>query len=194
MMPKRDGWHLLEDIKKYDTAIPVIVLTGFLSEQSESILASKQADSYLIKPVDHDRLQTQIKHHLQDHPPSSKAHVVIIDPDSNTREDTHHALSRRGFQITQFDALTPAELFIQNTLPDLVILDITFPNGNGFKLCQNLQKNPNTKHIPTLILTTESSRQNLMIAIQLGVRGFVAKPVAPNTLVERVLKILRIHP
>ena len=184
MMPKRDGWHLLEDIKKYDISIPVIVLTGFLSEQSESILANKQADSYLIKPVDHDRLQTQIKRHLRDNPPPSNAHIVIIDADANTREDTHHALLRRGFQITPFDALAPAEQFIQNNPPDLIILDITFPNGNGFDLCQHLQKSPNTKHIPTFILT----------AIQLGVRGFVAKPVSPNALVARVLKILRIHP
>ena len=194
MMPKRDGWHLLEDIKKYDTAIPVIVLTGFLSEQGESILASKQADSYLIKPVDHDRLQAQIKHHLLNHTPASNAQIVIIDADANTREDTNHALSRRGFKITPFDALAPAEQFIQNTPPDLIILDITFPSGSGFDLCQHLQKKPDTKHIPTLILTAESSRQNLMKAIQLGVRGFIAKPVAPNALVERVLKILRIHP
>lgn len=193
MMPKRDGWHLLEDIKKYDTSIPVIVLTGFLSEQGESILASKQADSYLIKPVDHDRLQNQIKHHLQNHTPASPAHIVIIDADAATREDTHHALSRRGFQITPFDALNSAELFIQNNPPDLIILDITFSNGNGFDLCKRLQKSPNTKNIPTFILTADSSRQNLMTAIQLGVRGFVAKPIAPNALVERVLKILRIH-
>jgi DNA-binding response OmpR family regulator len=193
MMPKRDGWHLLEDIKKYDTSIPVIVLTGFLSEQGESILSSKKADSYLIKPVDHDRLQAQIKHHLSDNKPSKNAHVVIIDANPDTREDTEHALSRRGFQITSFDALEAAELSIHNNPPDLIILDITFPKGNGFNLCQNLQQNPKTKHIPTFILTEESSRQNLLKAIQLGVRGFVAKPAAPNALVERVLKILR-HP
>ncbi|MFT5369101.1 MAG: DNA-binding response OmpR family regulator [Candidatus Latescibacterota bacterium] len=194
MMPKRDGWHLLDDIKKYDTSIPVIVITGFLSQQSEAILASKHADSYLIKPVDHDRLQSQLQLHLMDHHPEKVARIVVVDADQNTREDTDHALSRRGFQIATFDALAPADASIQNTPPDLIILDITFPEGNGFDLCQTLQKSPDTKHIPMLILTSESSRQNLMKAIQLGVRGFVAKPAPPNALVERVLKILRQSP
>lgn len=191
MMPRRDGWRLLEDIKKYDTSIPVIVLTGFLTEQSEAILSSKNADSYLIKPVDHDRLQAQLKHHLIEHKPTTHARIFVIDTDADIREDINHALSRRGFEITTFDALAPAQEAIQNASPDLIILDITFPEGNGFDLCQQLHQNPTTKHIPILILTAESSRQNLMTAIQLGIRGFVAKPTAPNDLVERVLKIFR---
>lgn len=193
MMPKMDGWRLLDDIKKYDTSLPVIVLTGFLSEQSEAILASKNADSYLIKPVDHDRLQAQLKQHLVEHHPAQNAHIVVIDPHQDTRDDIDHALSRREFKVTPFEALAPAEIFIKNNLPDLVILEITFPQGNGFDLCQTLHESATTKHIPTLILTSESSRQNLLKAIQLGVRGFVAKPAAPNDLVERTLKILQ-HP
>ena len=191
MMPQRDGWRLLEDIKKYDTSIPVIVLTGFLTEQSEAILSNKNADSYLIKPVDHDRLQAQLKHHLLEHQPKAYAQIVVIDADEEIRDDLNHALSRRGFEITTFDTLAPAQEAIESVPPDLIILDIAFPEGNGFDLCQTLHQNSATKHIPVLILTAESSRQNLMTAIQLGIRGFVAKPAAPNDLVERVLKIFR---
>jgi len=191
MMPKRDGWHLLEDIKTYDTTIPVIVLTGYLTEQSEAILASKQADSYLIKPIDHDRLQALLKHLLNRDQIPKQAHIVVIDSDREICEDLDRALSRRGFKITTFDTPAPALEFIQENLPNLIILEITFQNGNGFELCQSLQEDPKVKHIPTLILTADSSRANLMKAIQVGVRGFVAKPAAPNSLAERVLKILR---
>ena len=191
MMPERDGWHLLDDIKKYDTAIPVIVLTGFLNEQSDAILASTKADSYLIKPVDHDRLQAQIRHHLMPRQAPDELQIFVIDADAAHREDTVHALGRRGFRITAFDSPDIARPAVLKSPPSLIILEVCFPGSNGFDFCRQLQEDPDTRNIPLLILTSDSSRKNLMAAIQLGVRGFIAKPAAPNDLVARVARICR---
>lgn len=191
MMPGMDGWHLLQEIKTYDSAMPVIVLTGFITEQGESILTNQQADGYLIKPVEHRRLQAMILSLLAKQPTTPSGHIVIVEDDATTRLLVEHTLIRRGLKVTAFTNIAEAQVHIINTLPDLVIIDIILSDTNGFDLCQILHDTPETLHIPILILTAQPSRQNLMQAIRLRVRGFLAKPVSPNDLIDRISKILR---
>lgn len=191
MMPKMSGWALLKALKTYDTKLPVIVLTGFMSEQSESILSSQQADGYLIKPVDNQRLYKLLQTFLSPTSQSSPSTIVIVDDDPDTQHIVDHVLSRRNLSVTAFDDISPAFEYISANIPDLIILDLIFPNANGFDLCVKLQEHPETSDIPILILTAHASRENLMQAIRHGVRGFLAKPFEPNALADRVAQILR---
>jgi len=194
MMPRMDGWHVLREIKTYDTALPVIVLTGFITEQGESILTSHQADGYLVKPVDHTRLHTQLRMLLSDQRKEEDPYVVVVDDDPDIQQIVNHALSRRDIRVETFEAIQSAHEHIQAQPPDLIVLDLIFPKSHGFELCRALQAKPETAEIPILILTAHASRQNLVEAIRLGVRGFIAKPFSPNALADRVLKILKRQP
>lgn len=191
MMPKMSGWRLLKSLKTYDTKLPVIVLTGFINEQSESILTNQQADSYLIKPVDNQRLYKLLQTFLSPSLQSSPTTIVIVDDDPDTQRIVDHVLSRRNLTVTAFDDISPAFEYIHTNVPDLIILDLIFPNANGFDLCAKLQEHPETSDIPVIILTAQASRGNLMKAIGYGVRGFLAKPFAPNALADRVAHVLR---
>lgn len=191
MMPGMNGWRVLREIKTYDTTIPVVVLTGFITEQSESILTSQQADGYLVKPVEHSRLKILLRNLLAAPSSAQSGAIVVVDDDDDVCRAIEHALARRGLTTTAFNAIPSALDHIRQTHPDLIILEIVFPEASGFDLCRRLQEHPETADIPVIVLTAEASRQNLMQAIQLRVRGFIAKPFAPNEVAERILKILR---
>lgn len=190
MMPKMSGWNLLKSLKSYDQALPVIVITGYITEQSESILTSQQADGYLIKPVDHQRLHNQLQALLSPTTPQIPATIAVVDDEFDTRRIVDHVFSRRGFTVAQYETVASALEAIQTDPPNLIILDLAFPHEDGFDLCRSLQNTP-AADIPVLILTAHASRENLMHAIRLGVRGFIAKPFAPNALADRAAKVLR---
>ena len=191
MMPGMNGWELLTAIKQNDESIPVIVITGFITEQSESILTDHQADGYLIKPIDQRRLQVLLKAHLFSHNLGRSVEVVLVDDDKSTLQAVDETLSKRGILVAGFEVPDEALQHILASPPDLVILDLLFPNASGFDLCKALHQTPETQDIPILILTAQSSKENLLQAIRLGVQGFVAKPFDPDELAERILKILR---
>ena len=191
MMPGMNGWQLLQAIKTDRDYIPVIVITGFISDQGESILSSRQADGYLIKPVDHRRLHTLLKAHLFSNNLGRDAEVLVIDGDRETQESIEQALEKRGIYVKSFKDPDQALRHLKDKPSDLIISELVLPGADGFEICKVLQSSPDTVEIPILILSDQPSRENLTRAIQLGVHGFVAKPFESQELAERVLKILQ---
>lgn len=191
MMPGMNGWQLLEAVKKMDSRIPVVVITGFISEQAETILTSRHVDGYLAKPVDQRRLTTLLRALLFPQNLGRPAEVVVVDDDADILEAIDASLSRRGLFVTRFLDLDEAEAYIRKTPPDLALVDLRFPGASGFSLCQAIRSDPETARMPILILTANPSRENVLQAVRLQVHGFIAKPFDPNGLAERVLKVLR---
>ena len=58
-MPEMNGWQVLEELKK--KAPQVVIMTGYVPQEGESILFDRKADGYLIKPIDSTRLETMLR-------------------------------------------------------------------------------------------------------------------------------------
>src|SRR5262249_41007708 len=70
--------------------------------------------------------------------------------------------------------------------PDLVLLDVSLPAGNGFCVAEQLQQMPRTRQIPIVIATASKDPELRQKAIEMGVRGLVRKPYDPDQLIEVV--------
>ena len=190
MMPDMSGWQLLRAVKKAYDHIPVIVITGFVSDHGESMLTDTEAEAYLIKPIDHSRLQALLKALLFSRNLGRPAEVVVIDDDPDALLAIEHALHERGLFTATFQDPARASQHIREHPPDLVIVDLLFPGASGFDTCQSLRSDPDTAFTPILILTAHPSRENVQKAVQLNVSGFIAKPFDPKELAERVLQLI----
>ena len=190
MMPEMTGWQLLRRVKTEYTDIPVVVITGFISEQGESMLTNRQADAYLTKPVQQQRLQTLLRALLFPANLGRTAEVVVVDDDPTTLQAIEHVLVKRGLFVTNFKDPDEAQHHTWSKTPDLFIVDLLFPGASGFDLCRALRTDADTARTPILILTANPSRENVAKAIQLQVNGFLAKPFVPEELAERVLKLI----
>ena len=77
-------------------------------------------------------------------------------------------------------------------LPDLVLLDIVLPDGNGLELCRRMKVDPKIKHIPIIIVSGAATSVDDRIAgIEAGAEDYILKPFITEELMERAAGILK---
>lgn len=190
MMPQMNGWQLLKIIKQRYTYMPVIVLTGYISQEGEEMLTNSQTDGYLVKPVDRAKLRQTLDNFRAQKKPGRAADITILDDDPSTLSALEHAFTRRGYRVATFTEPGDALQHIRDTGPDLLILDLMLQGIDGFEISRILRDDDQTSRLPILILTAAPSKENVLKAIKLDINGFVAKPFDPKAIVERVRSTL----
>jgi DNA-binding response OmpR family regulator len=124
--------------------------------------------------------------------------ILVVDDDPDILEAISMILESQGYNVvTARDGVEGlANLKAEN--PDLLILDLLMPKMDGFAVCKELQdpRWAKYKDIPILILTSvreEASRRRyeLETGLELDVDDYVEKPVSPDTLLERVGRLIK---
>lgn len=114
------------------------------------------------------------------------AKVLTIDDSMVVRVLISKALAPLGLDIAQATNGQEGLDAAAADKPDLIILDITMPVLNGLETLEKLRSDPNLKDVKVIMLTAESSQENVGRADQLGVTGYVPKPFTPDKLIEQV--------
>lgn len=118
------------------------------------------------------------------------ARILVIDDDPELRRMVGFMVEREGHQaILAKDATTGLELAVAGR-PDLIVLDVMMPDVSGYDVARQLRANPETGHIPILILTARSQPMDEQMALDAGAVGFLAKPVSSYSLIERINQVL----
>jgi DNA-binding response OmpR family regulator len=124
--------------------------------------------------------------------------ILVVDDDPDILEAISMILESQGYNVvTARDGVEGlANLKVEK--PDLLILDLMMPKMDGFAVCKELQdpRWAKYKDIPILILTSvreEASRRRyeLETGLELDVDDYVEKPVSPDTLLERVGRLIK---
>jgi DNA-binding response OmpR family regulator len=121
----------------------------------------------------------------------SKPVVVVVDDEADILELISIHLQKSGFQPRLFNRIAPLLSYLQTDRPDLLILDLMLPDGDGLDLCRRLKSDPVFRSIPVLILTARSEEIDIVLGLELGADDYMAKPFSPKELVARVRAILR---
>ncbi|MDR1246644.1 MAG: response regulator [Clostridiales Family XIII bacterium] len=77
-------------------------------------------------------------------------------------------------------------IFLEKTLPDMILLDVLMPDINGYEAMRLMLNNEITKHIPVIFLTSKSDMGSEMEGLTLGAVDYIAKPFIPQLLLKRV--------
>jgi two-component system cell cycle response regulator len=77
------------------------------------------------------------------------------------------------------DGLEALEM-ISSSRPDVVLLDIALPGMDGLEVSRRLKDQPESSNLPVIMVTAQGDRQNMVKAVQLGVRDYVTKPWEPG--------------
>ena len=77
--------------------------------------------------------------------------------------------------------------------PDVVLLDVMMPGMDGYEVCRELKRNPRTAHIPVILLTALTDREERVRGLEAGADDFLSKPVNRVELVKRVENMLRLR-
>ena len=194
VMPDMSGWNLLREVKRLYSPIPVVVVTGFIPENSEEMLSSAQADGYLVKPIDGIDLSILLKALLYAQNLGRQADVVIVDDEADALEAMETSLTRRGLHCDTFVDAGKAIERILREAPDIVVLDYMLRGLTGFDVATRMRSSASTRHIPILMITSSPTNEVVQRAVELKINGFVAKPFDPKSFGDRVIQILKQKP
>lgn len=106
----------------------------------------------------------------------SESLIVVADDDADILRLIERRLSRRGYRVVT--AINGAEALdaVASSRPAAVILDWLMPAMSGSQACQALKANPETAHIPVILLTAKAADADLEEGIEAGADAYLTKP------------------
>lgn len=118
--------------------------------------------------------------------PQERIKILIIDDDSDHLECLGIAFRRQGYEALTAQTAKSGMALVHRHEPQLVIMDIHLPDGDGLQLCQRLADEESTCEIPVIILSGSDRPDIVRSARAAGCQYFLRKPFDPNALLRLV--------
>ncbi len=117
--------------------------------------------------------------------------VLVVEDDEAARLTTSITLERAGYKVIEAADCASARAKFNEQRPDIVLLDVLLPDGDGFSLCRELLASPGGKDLPIAMVTGLDDIDSIHRAYESGATDFITKPVSWGTLPYRIQFILR---
>lgn len=114
--------------------------------------------------------------------------ILLIEDNNDIIESLKYAFSKTKYNFFYQTTIMSATKFLKHHLVNLVILDITLPDGDGYSLYINNIKKLN---IPTIFLTAHDSEDEVVKGLRIGAEDYIIKPFSIRELIARVERVLR---
>jgi two-component system response regulator ChvI len=115
--------------------------------------------------------------------------VAIVEDEQNIRENIGFALKREGYQVETFADGVAAWQSFEQSLPDLVVLDIIMPRMDGLELCRKLRTL--SESLPIIFLTSRDEEFDRVLGLELGADDYLCKPFSMRELIVRIKVLFR---
>jgi CheY-like chemotaxis protein len=122
--------------------------------------------------------------------PLTGRHILVVDDDPTVRQVLEEALTAAGAQAWGAESGNQALALLQRGLPDLVLLDLSMPLMDGWKVLEVLRESPRTARLPVILETSAEDYPSFDRARRQGVAAFVSKPFRLGELVETCRRVL----
>jgi DNA-binding response OmpR family regulator len=113
--------------------------------------------------------------------------VLIVDDEPQIGEVLSAYLSREGFAPIVKTNVRDAMAELDGAAPDVMVLDITLPDGSGLDILRSVAG----RDIPTLMLTARADELDRIVGLELGADDYITKPFSPREVVARVRAVMR---
>lgn len=171
-MPEMSGIELLEQIKKSNRRLPVMLITGIGTDTIKDRAYSSGADGFLAKPFRIGTIESEIGRLLAG---IQRTRILIIDDNKEFLASLAQRLEDADNIVFPFETITRATQFLDDHTVDLVITDLKMPNGDGLSLLNDLHaKYPN---LPVIMVSAFATDDILEKIKEAGVSKFLPKPV-----------------
>ncbi len=193
-MPGLTGWETLQRLKnsRATASIPVVILSVLppASSGSSDARAAEAAQGWVQKPFNEAHLLSELSRVL--HTGEGPAHVLLVEDDQDLAAVVITGFTEANVRI---DHAATRQSAIEQCLrhaPDLLILDLTLSDGDGFTLVDWLRNQPNLRSLPLVVYSGREVSDAEMSKLRLGPTQFLTKAkVQPQEVEELVLNIAR---
>ncbi|MDQ3812232.1 MAG: response regulator, partial [Chloroflexota bacterium] len=163
-LPKLDGWSVLNALKRdpATASIPVIIIS-IVDNRDFGILLG--ATEYLVKPIDHERLQTVLHRLGGPRPARESGPILVVDDDPALRDVLCSALAEDGWRTMTAADGEAALAEIERERPTAMVLDLMMPRVDGFEVLRAVREQPSLRDLPVIVVTarnlTDQDRERL---------------------------------
>lgn len=112
--------------------------------------------------------------------------ILVIEDDINLKNNICELLENEGYEVICAENGKLGLEKIKKFLPDLIISDVLMPEMDGFKVLEEMGKNPETDSVPLIFLTAKAEPENLRKGMSLGADDYLFKPFHINELLEAI--------
>lgn len=115
--------------------------------------------------------------------------ILLVEDDKSIIANLSEFLATEGFMVKSASGQVAALQLVENEKFDLVLLDVSLADGNGFAVCSAIKSDYD---IPVIFLTASGDEYSTVTGFELGADDYIAKPFRPRVLVSRIKNILRL--
>lgn len=122
---------------------------------------------------------------MSDAPP----HIILVDDEDDLREPTAAYLADQGLDVSEADGGRALDAILAAKPTDLVVLDVTMPEEDGFSIARRLRAAG--RPIGIIMLTARRDVIDRVVGLELGADDYIMKPFEPRELLARIRSVLR---
>lgn len=189
IMPDIDGWETLRRLKRDPVTcdIPVVLFTSSLGVEGKSGLHG--AADWIMKPTTENHLVQTLERVIEE----ANSHcVLIVEDDADLARVLQAMFDRDGIDTEHASTEGEAIEICNRSTPDLLVLDMGLPDGDGFGVVDWLRQNDRLKNVPVIVYTARDLSDADRARLQLGETHFINKGrSAPAEFQRHVVDVLR---
>jgi CheY-like chemotaxis protein len=189
LMPHKDGWQILHELKADPATrdIPIIVLSIVDNKDLGYRLG---ASDYLLKPFDREAILGA----LARFDPLHRGRLLVVDDDPQVVDLVRQLLEDEPYQVIAATDGQEALEAIARTPPDVILLDLLMPRMDGFTVIEHLQRAPQGRQIPVIVLTAKTLTASEQAMLEQSVRTVIQKRgLERDALIQELRDLLRTY-
>ena len=118
------------------------------------------------------------------------ARILIVDDSPSQLMGIRRIVEKLGHEaVTAEDGAAGVEA-AKRELPDLILMDVVMPNLNGFQATRSITREPTTKHIPVILVTTKDQDTDRVWGMRQGAKAYITKPFSESELADMINQYL----
>ncbi|MGH8732949.1 MAG: response regulator transcription factor [Burkholderiales bacterium] len=118
--------------------------------------------------------------------------ILLVEDDPDQKALAEVRLTMAGYQVRSVEGAKALSRFLrEQQRPDLLLLDVNLPDGDGFDILAKLRARPEFALLPVVLLTVRTDAADIRKGLTLGADGYITKPYSKNQLAEVIGRVLK---
>lgn len=118
------------------------------------------------------------------------ARILIVDDSDTQIASIIKALEKNGHEVITADSGEAGVQAAKTQKPDAILMDIVMPGLNGFQATRQITQDPQTKHIPVILISTKAQETDKVWGARQGAKGYLVKPIDDDVLMSTLNQFL----
>lgn len=114
--------------------------------------------------------------------------ILLVEDNETIIMGLKYSLEQEGFEVLSAKNTKESKEKLNKEKVDLILLDVSLPDGNGFDICKEIKQNSD---IPVIFLTAQDEEKSVVLGLDLGADDYIVKPFRTRELISRINSVLR---